>query len=205
MALTIVDILRSTCILLTTWAVGLSWVLAPKEVVARAQLERQYPGENTIDTVVVEKVREVDHGRAEGFDALTYPCRSRQVESSEPLQLWAYLQKREENLWDQLKSRAAGQSEPEWPCCTVVKPTPDIRASRVCQHDSCAWNDCVTSSCHESQLASGLSWSNSIPACCKLFRETKTNGLHTGAFPKFQKLIIAVTIVSWYFFAAMQP
>ena len=62
-------------------------VLAPKEVVARAQLGRQYPGENTIDTVVVEKVREVDHGRAEGFDGLTYQCRSRQVESSVPLQL----------------------------------------------------------------------------------------------------------------------
>ena len=62
------NIINAKCkILLATWVVGLSWVLAPKEVVARAHLGRQYPGENTIDAVVVEKVREVDHGRAEGL------------------------------------------------------------------------------------------------------------------------------------------
>ena len=88
-------------------------------------------------------------------------------------------------------------SWPEWEkaCCTVVKPTPDIRASRVCQNDSGAWSGCVASSCHESQLVPGSSRSNSLPACWKLFRETKTNGFHTGAFPYLQKLIIAVTIV----------
>ena len=192
-------ILRSTCILLATWVVGLSWVLAPNEVFARAQSGRQYPGENTVDTVVMENVREVDHGQAEGFDGLTYPCRSRQVESSVPLQLWAYLQKRERERGEFVGSAEVQSSWPEWEkaCCTVVKPTPDIRATRVCQHDSSAWSGCVTSSCHESQLISGSSWSNSLPACWKLFRETKTNGLHTGAFPYLQKLIIAVTTVSW--------